>query len=124
PLSLDRERIDWHARAQHARGAGAGATAPSPPATAQSPAGWEELRAFDAARRVRWLPGPRAPAVAGAIDERDRELLRWLAAARCALTSQVHRRLGAERSLTSTQRTLKRLADRGLVARFQLHRED
>ena len=54
----------------------------------------------------------------------DRELLAWLAGARCALTSQIHRRVNPGRSLTVTQRALKRLADRGLIARFQLHRDD
>ena len=48
----------------------------------------------------------------------------WLAGARCALTSQIHRRVNPERSLTATQRQLKRLADRGLIARFQLYRDD
>ena len=44
--------------------------------------------------------------------------------ARCALSSQIHRRVNPERSLTATQRQLKRLADRGLIARFQLYRDD
>jgi hypothetical protein len=69
------------------------------------------LRAAPAGGGARLVPG-------------DRDLLAWLAGARCALTSQIHRRMHADRSLTVTQRQLKRLADRGLIARFQLHRDD
>jgi hypothetical protein len=55
------------------------------------------------------------------MDGRELELLEWVAAARCALTSQVHRRFNTTRSLSTTQRRLKRLADRGLIGRFQLY---
>jgi hypothetical protein len=58
------------------------------------------------------------------LDQVDRDLLGWLVAARCALSTQVHRRMRPGRALTSTQRQLKRLADAGLVARFQLYRDD
>ncbi|MGA2758287.1 MAG: replication-relaxation family protein, partial [Solirubrobacteraceae bacterium] len=149
PLSLDRERIDWHTRAQHARGGrelrdpapppdlfarpkapalsqpppaaaqpGATAAPPSPP-----PASYRELLALDGAARLRLL-AVAAPARAGRLAPADRELLVWLAGARIALSSQIHRRLHPESSLTVTQRQLKRLADAGLLARFQLHRED
>jgi Replication-relaxation len=64
------------------------------------------------------------PAAARRLAPGDRDLLAWLAAARCALSSQIHRRVNPERSLTVTQRQLKRLADGGLIARFQLHRDD
>jgi Replication-relaxation len=74
-------------------------------------AGMRFLRAAPAGSAVRLAPG-------------DRELLAWLAGARCALSTQIHRRMHPERSLTGTQRQLKRLADRGLIARFQLHRDD
>ncbi|MEA2354909.1 MAG: hypothetical protein QOD61_1038, partial [Solirubrobacteraceae bacterium] len=87
------------------------------------PASYAELQALDAATRVRWLPvktGPRQPA----LDGFEVELLAWIAAARCALSSQAHRRLSPGRALTSTQRRLKRLADLGLLARFQLHGGD
>jgi hypothetical protein len=82
-----------------------------------------ELLALDAADRARWLPVARARA-RPEITAPDRELLAWLIAARCALTSQIHRRMNVGRSLTTTQRALKRLADQGLIARFQLHRAD
>ena len=82
-----------------------------------------ELQAMDGARRVRWLPVPAARA-RRAVDPGDVPVLAFLAGARCATTTQVHRACHAGRSLTTTQRALKRLADAGLVARFQLHRED
>jgi hypothetical protein len=176
PLTLDRERIDWHARAQHARGGrelvdpvpppspfelppvyGPRPTpAPDPPieppaapvraarpavvpmapttsaathlATEPSPPGrlapsYAELRALNGASRMRLLAVPRATSVR-LLAPADRELLAWLAGARCALSSQLHRRFNAARSLTVTQRQLKRLADAGMIARFQLHRDD
>jgi hypothetical protein len=87
------------------------------------PATFAELEAVDAATRVRWLP------VAGRagrpnLDPGEFELLSWIAGARCVLSSQAHRRTSPGRALTSTQRRLKRLADAGLVARFQLHGGD
>jgi hypothetical protein len=150
PLSLDRERIDWHTRAQHARGGrelpdpapppdlfarprapllpqsppaavAPGATAPPP--AGPRPASYGELLALDGAGRMRVL-GAAAPARPGRLAPADRELLAWLAGARIALSSQIHRRFRPESSLTVTQRQLKRLADAGLLARFQLHRED
>ena len=150
PLSLDRERIDWHTRAQHARGGrelrdpapppdlfarprapllpqsppaavAPGATAPPP--AGPPPASYGELLALDGAGRMRVL-GAAAPARPGRLAPADRELLAWLAGARIALSSQIHRRFRPESSLTVTQRQLKRLADAGLLARFQLHRED
>ncbi len=85
--------------------------------------GYAELQALDAATRVRWLPV--APAAhRPSLDADELALLAWLAAARCALSSQAHRRLSPGRALTSTQRRLKRLADGGLLARFQLHGGD
>jgi len=160
--ALDRERIEWHARAQEARG-GRELTAPAPPpdpvappasrpaaapapglpqspaapapgprqrpaAPVQSPpqpcpASYAELLALDCASRMRLLRVPRLASFAP-LDRADREALAWIAGANCALTSQVHRRLRPERSLTVTQRQLKRLADAGLIARFQLHRDD
>jgi hypothetical protein len=40
------------------------------------------------------------------------------------LSTQIHHRFNAGRSITTTQRRLKRLSDAGLVARFQFHRRD
>jgi hypothetical protein len=96
---------------------------PSSPRPAPTAVSHAELVDFDAARRVRWLPVARSRAPA-AIGPSDRDLLAWLVAARCALSSQIHRRFNAPRSLTTTQRTLKHLADAGLIARFQLFRDD
>ena len=146
PLPLDRDRIDWHAREQTRRG-GRGLPEPEPPpelvtafvpspshavqsgATAPPPGAFEpaashlELLAMDGARRVRWLPVPTARA-RPSIDPADAAVLAFLAGARCATMSQVNRACHAGRSLTTTQRALKRLADAGLIARFQLHRDD
>jgi hypothetical protein len=87
------------------------------------PATYAELRSLDAATRVRWLPVA-PPARRPALDATELELLGWIAAARCVLSSQAHRRLNPGRALTTTQRRLKRLADAGLLARFQLHGGD
>ena len=116
------------------------ATAPPAPFVAQSPrvgaqrpaaadpshgapATFAELLALDAATRVRWLPVTRVRGPAE-IAAKDRDMLAWVIAARCALSSQIHRRMNPGRSLTTTQRALKRLADAGLIRRFQLHRDD
>jgi hypothetical protein len=146
PLPLDVARIRWHADVQHARGGrelreaappADAISAPSPPLALrlppcpvpaspplhECPATYGELLTFDAARRVRLLAAA-APTLARRLAPADRDLLAWLAAARCALTTQIHRRVNPARSLTVTQRRLKGLADRGLIARFQLHRED
>jgi hypothetical protein len=40
------------------------------------------------------------------------------------LTSQIHRHVSPGRAATTTQRRLKRLADAGLIERFQFHRRD
>ena len=104
---------------------GESSACPASPAAESGPeaATYAELRALDAASRVRWLPV--APAARRPrLDAAELELLAWIAAARCALSSQAHRRLTAGRALTTTQRRLKRLADAGLLARFQLHGGD
>ena len=132
PLPLDPARIARHA-ARQARALDEPAPQ-SPPALPQSPspivqpppstaASYLELRALDAATSVRWLASPPARR-AIRLDDADRAVLQWLAAARCALTTQIHARFRPGQALTGTQRQLKRLADAGLVARFQLHRRD
>ncbi|MGD0198810.1 MAG: replication-relaxation family protein [Solirubrobacteraceae bacterium] len=131
PLAIDRERIAHHEARQHERAMRLPAQSPQPTVQPPPPApqlpvqapGYLELRALDAATRVRFLPT--APARhAPTLDAGDRALLEWLAGARCALTTQIHRRLRPDQALTGTQRQLKRLADAGLVARFQAHRPD
>ncbi len=57
-------------------------------------------------------------------DPRDIEILALIATFGHVLSSQIHRRFNAGRSPTTTQRRLKRLADAGLVDRFQFHRPD
>jgi Replication-relaxation len=47
-----------------------------------------------------------------------------VASLRHVLTSQLHRHVNAGRSITTTQRRLKRLSDAGLLDRFQFHRRD
>ncbi|MGA2470569.1 MAG: hypothetical protein ABSG64_07765 [Solirubrobacteraceae bacterium] len=147
PMDLDEARIARHAERQRARGGrelrdplpppDALALQPPPPAPQspptdpqlpldgrhELPASLRELLALDCAGTVRWLPsaGPRRLPV---LSPADRELLEWLVGARCALSTQAHRRMRPGRALTSTQRQLKRLADAGLLARFQCYRED
>jgi hypothetical protein len=93
---------------------------PPPAAAAES---YKELVDLDAAHRVRWA---RTPASARPLqpDPLDLEILRLVAGLRHVLTSQIHRRFNAARAVTTTQRRLKRLADAGLVERFQFHRRD
>jgi hypothetical protein len=103
-------------------------TQSSPRATATTPAapvpvGFAELVAFDAAKRWR-VVASRATQASRPPAPADRELLEWLIGARCAVSTQIHRRFHPDRSLTVTQRHIKRLADAGVVARFQLHRDD
>jgi len=110
------------------------ATAPQSPANtgdspAVRPAGrlaatFAELVAVDTATSVRWLPVSPAAPRRTRLDPRELELLAWIAAARCVLSSQAHRRSSPGQALTGTQRRLKRLADAGLLARFQLHGGD
>ncbi len=134
PVAIDRERIALHAARQAQRSAKLASRVQPPEPSAQPPppilqlpetsaASYLELRALDEATSVRWLKTP-PPRAAIGLDSTDRALLEWLAAARCALTTQIHRRFRPGQALTGTQRQLKRLADAGLIARFQLHRPD
>jgi hypothetical protein len=151
PLSVDRVQIERHAARQRARGGRELTQVAPPPRFAEGPApsaqlgstveqsrapvatgaqgepapeSFAELEALDYARRARWLPVPAGESERRPLDDRDLELLRWIAAARCALSTQIHRRFNPGRALTTTQRRLKRLADAGLIARFQSHRDD
>jgi DNA-binding transcriptional ArsR family regulator len=84
---------------------------------------YRELVELDGAHSVRWA---RRVGASRAIepDELDLEILALIATLRHVLTSQIHRRFNAGRSITTTQRRLKRLSDAGLVERFQFHRRD
>ena len=84
---------------------------------------YRELVELDLAQSVRRGPRVKAPAALEP-DALDLEMLALIAGLRHVLTSQVHRRFNPGRALTTTQRRLKRLADAGLVERFQFHRRD
>jgi hypothetical protein len=94
--------------------------APLPTAVAES---YAELVELDRAQSVR------AARVQGStrgldVDAVDVEILLLVAAFEQVLSSQLHRRVHAGRSPTTTQRRLKRLADSGLLERVQFHRRD
>jgi hypothetical protein len=112
--------------------ASAAATSPStakhePPADTgmvSTPAdSYRELVDLDSAQSVRWAKtAPSSTALA--LDPLDLEILALVATFRHVLTSQIHRRFNRGRAITTTQRRLKRLADAGLLERFQFHRPD
>jgi protein involved in plasmid replication-relaxation len=91
---------------------------PSTPAVS-----YHELVELDAAQSVRWSTGT-STATQLDPDPLDLEILELLARLGHVLTSQIHRRFNPERAATTTQRRLKRLADAGLLTRFQFHRRD
>ncbi|HEU0251234.1 MAG TPA: replication-relaxation family protein [Solirubrobacteraceae bacterium] len=96
----------------------------SPPASApQSDEGYRELADLATAHSVRWAKPILSPKRLDA-DPLDLEILSLLDSMRHLLSSQIHRRFNAGRATSTTQRRLKRLADAGLVARFQFHRRD
>ena len=84
---------------------------------------YRELVDIGSVHSLRWA---KAAAVVIALepDPLDIEILGLLASMRHLLSSQIHRRFNEGRAATTTQRRLKRLADAGLVARFQFHRRD
>jgi hypothetical protein len=97
------------------------ATGPEQPP--QPDEAYRELVDLSSAHGVRWAkpvisPRPLQP------EPLDLEILELLDSMRHLLSSQIHRRFNPDRAATTTQRRLKRLADAGLVARFQFHRRD
>lgn len=84
---------------------------------------YTELVDLDAAHSVRWAK-PATALLAIEPEPLDIEILTLIASMRHVLSSQIHRRFNPGRAATTTQRRLKRLADAGLVARFQFHRRD
>jgi DNA-binding transcriptional ArsR family regulator len=84
---------------------------------------YRELVELDSAHSVRWARRASSLRVLEP-EELDLEILGLVAEFRHVLTSQIHRRFNAGRSITTTQRRLKRLSDAGLVERFQFHRRD
>ncbi len=106
---------------------------PSPPADevprtqvalpAETADSFRELVELDQAHSVRWAKAVQSPASLD-VDPLDLEVLALIASLGHVLTTQIHRRFNAGRAVTTTQRRLKRLADSGLVDRFQFHRRD
>jgi hypothetical protein len=101
-------------------GAAENARSGLPPTPAVS---YRELVELDAAHSVRWARRAESPRSLEP-DPLDLEILELVARLRHVLTSQIHRRFNPGRAATTTQRRLKRLADAGLLARFQFHRRD
>ena len=75
------------------------------------------------AQSVRWAKRPVSPTPIQP-DALDLEMLELVARFGHVLSSQIHRRFNPATRVTTTQRRLKRLADAGLVERFQFHRRD
>jgi len=93
-----------------------------PPLPAVAAESYGELASLDEASRVRLVrPGGRVELDPEALDL---EILILVAELGHLLSSQIHRRFNPGRSATTTQRRLKRLADAGMVERFQFHRPD
>ncbi len=93
--------------------------APLPSAAAVS---YRELAVIDGARSLRRVGrGERAEL---APEPLDLEILLLAGELGSLLSSQIHRRFNPARAATTTQRRLKRLADAGLVERFQFHGAD
>jgi hypothetical protein len=91
-----------------------------PPTPSES---YRELLELDGAHSVR--PAKRIELAQTLVpDQLDLEMLTLIAAMGHVLSSQLHRRFNAGRAASTTQRRLKRLADAGVVERFQFHRRD
>jgi hypothetical protein len=84
---------------------------------------FRELVELDLAQSVRWARPVLVPIPLRA-DALDLDMLELIARLGHVLSSQLHRRFNRGRSITTTQRRLKRLSDAGLVERFQFHRRD
>ncbi len=95
-----------------------------PPVPGGTPAdSYRELLELDRASSVR--AAPRHPRLADfRAEPTDLAVLGLIATFGHLLSSQIHRRFNPSRAPTTTQRRLKRLADAGLVERFQFHRPD
>lgn len=94
-----------------------------PELSARAAPSYRELVELDKAHNVRWaksrsVPQPLEP------EPLDLAILALVACMGHLLSSQIHARFNAGRSITTTQRRLKRLSDAGLVRRFQFHRGD
>ena len=87
------------------------------------PPSYAELAVLDGAHSVRWARRTDRPTGLKP-DQLDLQILVLIASFRHVLTTQIHRQFNSARAATTTQRRLKRLADAGLVERFQFHRAD
>ncbi|MGH2878651.1 MAG: replication-relaxation family protein [Solirubrobacteraceae bacterium] len=116
------ETVDRPGRAVGS-GNGLSSSGSSPEPAPQSDEGYRELVDLAAAHSVRWAKPILSPKRLDA-EPLDLEILSLLESMRHLLSSQIHRRFNAGRAASTTQRRLKRLADAGLVARFQFHRRD
>jgi hypothetical protein len=94
---------------------------PEQPASAAP--GYRELVQLEGAHRVRSIALPGAPRPLKP-EPLDLEILALIACMGHLLSSQIHTCFNPGRSVTTTQRRLKRLSDAGLVRRFQFHRRD
>jgi hypothetical protein len=84
---------------------------------------YRELVDLDRTQSVRWAKRS-VRSLALDPERLDLEVLALVGALRHVLTSQIHRRFNEGRAVTTTQRRLKRLADAGLIERFQFHHRD
>ncbi|HEX5308610.1 MAG TPA: replication-relaxation family protein [Solirubrobacteraceae bacterium] len=154
PMAVDRERLAHHVRQQSRRGGRyledlsqphwqqvaadalaktpKGPAAPAgesrvsvrePRASVRSEGAYRELADLTDSHSVRWSKPVLEPKALEP-EPLDLEVLGLLDSMRHLLSSQLHRRLSPDRAATTTQRRLKRLADAGLVLRFQFHRRD
>jgi Replication-relaxation len=96
---------------------------PSPELPPLATDSYRELAELDGATSVRRA---RRPATVRKLDPEplDLDVLELIATMGHVLTSQLHRRFNSGRSITTTQRRLKRLADADLLERLQFHRPD
>lgn len=124
--SRDAAESGEHAAGQPAESevaAGSGQSAEPVAGAEPTTESYSELVDLDASHSVRWAK-PATALLAIEPEPLDIEILTLIVAMRHVLSSQIHRRFNPSRAATTTQRRLKRLADAGLVARFQFHRRD
>jgi len=114
---------DWRGQSPDRLRVRLAAVTPAPDETGTPPAALAELLALEGAVGAREASGPEA-VFPHEPDQLDLALLLDVARLGLLSTGMLHRRHGAGRSLSSTQRRLKRLAEAALLRRYQLHRAD
>ncbi len=100
----------------------AGVLPEMPRLPAGAAASFSELATVDEAQSFRRVAQSRRAELVP--EPLDIEILALVAELGHLLSSQIHRRFNPGRAASTTQRRLKRLADGGLVERFQFHRAD